>query len=81
MIEGSSVLTTWSPVEVHIVTWNKWVRETSVSVLHQRLQTVDQVPSNGWSLVCMFKEGRQTAEEEVQNGHSSTPMNENNLDS
>ena len=34
------VLTTWSPMEVHAVIRYEWARGTSVSVIHERLQTV-----------------------------------------
>lgn len=70
-------------MEVRAVIRYEWARGTSVSVIHERLQTVygEQVMSRQrvgrWC--CMFSEGRQSVEDEGRSGRPSTSTNENNI--
>ncbi|KAJ4440545.1 hypothetical protein ANN_08686 [Periplaneta americana] len=70
-------------MELRAVIPYEWARGSNVSIIHERLQTVygEEVMSRQmvgrWC--CMFSEGRQSVEDEGQNGRPSTSTNENNI--
>ncbi|KAJ4447445.1 hypothetical protein ANN_09452 [Periplaneta americana] len=65
---------TWSPMEVRAVIRYEWARGSSVSIIHERLQTVhgEEGMSRRWC--CMFSEGRQIVEDEGRGGRPSTSI-------
>ncbi|KAJ4430637.1 hypothetical protein ANN_19226 [Periplaneta americana] len=77
------VLTTWSPMEVRAVIRYEWACESSVSIIHERLQTkygeevISRQMVGRWC--CMFSEERQSMEDESRSGRPSTSTNENNI--